>query len=139
VALLARGLGGVGFLARRLVRPRLFHRRRGLFGFVGEAAFAFRDVGQFLGVLFQRIDAAAIVDHLLSFVEQAFQVHLRSSPWGNRDQKLTATAQSALHSDAMAIQGGQNVALCASPANVVVVAGVVVIEAGLAIKSPVTV
>jgi len=39
----------------------------------------------------------------------------------------------------MAVQGGQNVALCASPANVVVVAGVVVIEAGLAIKSPVVV
>jgi hypothetical protein len=39
----------------------------------------------------------------------------------------------------MTIQGGQNVVSCASPANVVVVAGVVVIEAGLAIKSPVVV
>jgi hypothetical protein len=38
----------------------------------------------------------------------------------------------------MTIQGGQNVVLCASPANVVV-AGVVVIEAGLTVKSPVIV
>jgi hypothetical protein len=38
----------------------------------------------------------------------------------------------------MTTQGGQNVVPCASPANVVV-AGVVVIEAGLAIKSPVVV
>jgi hypothetical protein len=38
----------------------------------------------------------------------------------------------------MTIQGGQNVVSCASPANVVV-AGVVVIEAGLTVKSPVVV
>jgi hypothetical protein len=39
----------------------------------------------------------------------------------------------------MAITGGQMDLLCASPANVVVAVGVVVTEAGLAIKSPVVV
>jgi hypothetical protein len=39
----------------------------------------------------------------------------------------------------MAIQGGQNDLLCASPANVVVAVAVVVTEAELAIKSSVTV
>jgi hypothetical protein len=66
----------VTLLALGLVSPRLFHRIGGLFGFVGEAPFAFRDPGEFLRVLFQRVDAAAVVDHLLAFVEQAFQVHL---------------------------------------------------------------
>jgi len=53
VALLGRRLIRLTILAGGRVRPRLFHRRRGLFGFVGEAAFAFRDPGQFLRVLFQ--------------------------------------------------------------------------------------
>jgi hypothetical protein len=39
----------------------------------------------------------------------------------------------------MAIQGGQNVVLCASPAVVVVALVGVVTEAGLGIKSPVVV
>src|ERR1700744_1322972 len=82
VALARLGLGAVlavgvvGVLGRRLVRPPLFDRRGGLFGFVGEAAFAFRDLGQFLRVLFQRVDATAVVDHFFAFVEQAFQIHL---------------------------------------------------------------
>jgi hypothetical protein len=66
----------VPLLALGLVRPRLFHRGRGLFGFVGEAAFAFRDAGEFLRVLFERVDSAPIVDHFLAFVEQFLQVHL---------------------------------------------------------------
>jgi hypothetical protein len=67
----------VPLLALGLVSARLFHRRRGLFGFVGEAAFAFRDPGQFLRVLFQRLDAAAVVDDFLAFVEQVLQIHVR--------------------------------------------------------------
>jgi hypothetical protein len=39
----------------------------------------------------------------------------------------------------MAIRGGQNDLLCASPANVVVAVGVVVTEAELAVKSSVIV
>jgi hypothetical protein len=66
----------VTFLAVGLVSARLLHRRGGLFGFVGEASFAFRDPGQFLRILFQRVDTAAIVDHFLAFVEQVLQVHL---------------------------------------------------------------
>jgi hypothetical protein len=125
----------VPLLSLGLVRPGLFHRRGRLFGFVGEAAFAFRDPGQFLRVLFQRVDTAAVVDHFFAFVEQALQVHLKSSPRGNLDQKLTAPAQRALHCLPMAIQGGQNVVLCASPAVVVVA---VITEAEL-VKSSVLV
>src|ERR1700761_4479211 len=134
VALAGLGLGAVlavrviGVLGRRLVRPRLFDRRGRLFGFVGEAAFAFRDPGQFLRVLFQRVDAAALVDHFLAFVEQAFQVHLvplrRGSKW-----KLSATTRGALHCSPMTTPAGHNAVLCASPA--VVVVPVVVTEAVL--------
>jgi hypothetical protein len=67
----------VPLLTLGLVSARLFHRRRGLFGFVGQAAFAFRDPGKFLRVLFQRVDTAAIVDDFLAFVEQVLQVHVR--------------------------------------------------------------
>jgi hypothetical protein len=56
----------------------------------------------------------------------------------NPDPKVTATAESALHSDAMAIQGGQNVVLCASPAVVVVALVGVITEAEL-VKSSVVV
>jgi hypothetical protein len=66
----------VPLLRLRLVSPRVFDRFGGLFGFVGQAPFAFRDVGDFHRVLFQRLDPAAFVDDLLPFVEQAFQVHL---------------------------------------------------------------
>jgi hypothetical protein len=66
----------VALLAGGLVRPRLLHRRRGIFGFVAEAAFAFGDVGQFLRVLLQRVDTPAVVDHFLAFVEQFLEVHL---------------------------------------------------------------
>jgi hypothetical protein len=127
----------VSLLALGLVSPRLFHRLGRLFGFVGEAAFAFRDARQFLRVLFQRVDAAAFVDHLLAFVEQALQVHL-SPLVGATDTKLTATARGALDCVAMAIQGGQNVVLCASPAVVVVAIVGVVTEAEL-LKSSVVV
>jgi len=75
-ALISRLPVRVALLALGLVRPRLLHRRRGLFGFVGEAAFAFRDPGEFLRVLFERVDAAAVVDHFFAFVEQFLQVHL---------------------------------------------------------------
>jgi hypothetical protein len=109
----------VPLLGLGLVRPRLLDRVGGLLGFVGEAAFLFRDSGQFLRVLLQRIDAATVVDDLLAFVEQVLQVHLDPLLGATR-QKLTATASGALHCDAMAIQGGQNVVLCASPAVVVV-------------------
>jgi hypothetical protein len=125
----------VSLLTLGLVSPRLFHRRGRLFGFVGEAAFSFRDPRQFLCVLFQRVDAAALVDHLLAFVEQALQVHL-SPLVGATVTKLTALARRALDSAAMAIQGGQNVVLCASPAVVVIVG--VVTEAEL-VKSSVVV
>jgi hypothetical protein len=67
----------VPLLALGLVSARLFDRRRGLFRLVGEAAFAFRDPGQFLCVLLQRVDPAAVVDHFLAFVEQVLQVHVR--------------------------------------------------------------
>src|SRR5882757_3152536 len=50
-------------------------RGGGVFGFVGEGAFAFGDVLQLAGVLLQRIHAAAFVDDFLAFVEEAFQVH----------------------------------------------------------------
>jgi hypothetical protein len=123
-----------------LVGPRLLHRLGRLFGFVAEAAFAFRDPGQFLGVLFQRVDAAAVVDHFLTFVEQAFQVH-RVPLLGGAPTNLGASLPGALDCDAMAIRGGQNVrhlVPCASPAVVVAVVGVVT-EAELAIKSSVIV
>jgi hypothetical protein len=67
----------VSLLALGLVSAGLFDRLGGLFGFVGQAAFAFRDPGQFLRVLFQRVDPTAVVDHFFAFVEQAFQVHLQ--------------------------------------------------------------
>jgi hypothetical protein len=122
----------VPLLRLRLVSPGLFHRRRGLFGFVGQAAFAFRDVGDFHRVLFERVDAATFVDDLLAFVEQAFQVH--PSPLvGANFPTIGRRAPERYTAWPMAIQGGQNVVLCASPA----VVGVVVIEAGL--KSPVVV
>jgi hypothetical protein len=122
----------VPLLRLRLVSPGLFHRRRGLFGFVGQAAFAFRDVGDFHRVLFERVDAAAFVDDLLAFVEQAFQVH--PSPLvGANFPTIGRRAPERYTAWPMAIQGGQNVVLCASPA----VVGVVVIEAGL--KTPVVV
>jgi hypothetical protein len=124
----------VTLLALGLVRPRLLDRLSGLFGLVGQAAFAFRDPRQFLRVLFQRVDAAAVVDHFPAFVEQAFQVHL-SPLVGAPHQKLTATGRGALDCVAMAIQGGQNVVLCASPAVVVVA---VITEAEL-VKSSVVV
>jgi hypothetical protein len=66
----------VSLLTLGLVSPRLFHRVGGLLGFVGEAAFLFGDPRQFLCILFQRVDAAAIVDHFFAFVEQAFQIHV---------------------------------------------------------------
>jgi hypothetical protein len=113
------------------------HRRRGLFGFVGEAAFAFGDVRQFGRVLLQRLDAAAFVDHLLAFVEEVFQVHLDPS-LGATPAELSATGRRALHSPPMAIQGGQNEVLCASPAFVVVAITGVVTEAVL-VKSTVVV
>jgi hypothetical protein len=123
-----------------LVGPGLFHRLGGLFGFVGQAAFAFRDIGDFLGVLFQRLDAAAFVDHFLAFVEQAFQVH-RVPLFGGTALNLGVFLPGALDCDAMAIRGGQNVrhfVPCASPAVVVALVGVVT-EAELAIKSSVIV
>jgi hypothetical protein len=116
----------VPLLRLRLVSPGLFHRRRGLFGFVGQAAFAFRDVGDFHRVLFQRVDAAAFVDDFLAFVEQAFQVHL-SPLFGATFPTIGRRAPARYTACSMATQGGQNVVLCASPA----VVGVVVIEAGL--------
>jgi hypothetical protein len=121
----------VALLRRGLVRPRLIDRRGGLFGFVGEAAFLLGDRRQFLGVLFQRIDAAAIVDDFLAFVEQAFQVHLFPL-LGATAPKLSATAPCALHCAGMAIQGGQNAVLSASPAVAVVA---VKAEAELVISS----
>jgi hypothetical protein len=66
----------VPLLRLRFGSARLLESRRRLFGFVGEAAFAFRDLGDLLGVSFERLDAAAFVDDLLAFVDQAFQVHL---------------------------------------------------------------
>jgi hypothetical protein len=62
-------------LRLRLVRPRLFDRRGGLLGFVAQAPFAFGDLGDFLRVGFQRVDAAAVIDDFFAFVEQAFQIH----------------------------------------------------------------
>src|ERR1700742_4302121 len=118
----------VPLLGGGLVGTRLFHRRGGLFGFVGEAAFAFRDLGQFLRVLFQRVDATAVVDHFFAFVEQAFQIHLVPLRRGT-ERKLSATARGALHCPAMTTRAGENAVLCASPA--VVVIPVVVTEAVL--------
>jgi hypothetical protein len=59
-------------------RARIFDRLGGLLGFVGEAALAGGDVLQFFGVLFETLDAAALVDDLLAFVEEVFEVHLDS-------------------------------------------------------------
>src|SRR6201996_515857 len=126
---------GVALLPFGLVRPRLFDRLGRLFGFVGEAAFAFRDPGQFLRVLFQRIDATAVVDHFLAFVEQVFQVHRVPLRRGT-EMKLSAAVRGALHCPAMTTPAGLNAVLCASPA--VVVIPVVVTEAVLA-KSTVVV
>jgi hypothetical protein len=134
VALPGLGLGAVlavrviGVLGRRLVRPRLFDRVGGLFGFVGEAAFAFRDPGKFRRVLFQRVDATAAVDHFLAFVEQTFQVHLVPLRRGT-EVKLSAAGCCALHCSPMTTPAGENAVLCASPA--VVVIPVVVTEAVL--------
>jgi hypothetical protein len=123
----------VPLLCLRLISSGIFDRGRGLFGFVGEAAFAFRDVGYFQRVLFERVDAAAFVDDLLAFVEQAFQVHL-SPLVGGTFPTIGRHAPPRYTAWPMATQGGQNVVLSASPA----VVGVVVTEAGL-IKSPVVV
>ncbi|HEY0278179.1 MAG TPA: hypothetical protein VGC32_07915 [Solirubrobacterales bacterium] len=124
-------VGVIGMLALRRVgsiRPRLLERRGGLFGFVGEAAFAFRDPGQFLRVLFQRVDATSVVDHFFAFVEQAFQVHLVPLRRGSGN-KLSAAARRALHCSPMTTPAGKNAVLCASAA--VVVVPVVVTEAVL--------
>jgi hypothetical protein len=102
-----------------VVSPRLLDRRGGFLGFVGQAAVVFRDPRQFLRVLLQRLDAAAFVDDLLTFVEQVLQVHL-DPLLGATVTTLSAANTGALDSDAMAIQGGQKVVLCASPAVVVV-------------------
>jgi hypothetical protein len=133
----------------RLVRPRVFDRRGRLFGFVGQAAFPFRDLGDFLRVLFERLDTAAFVDDFFAFVEQAFQIHdipllggaanrgAISAPGKN----LRASPPRALHCGGMFIAGEQNVqhlAPCASPAIVDVVVIGVVTEAVLA-KSTVVV
>jgi hypothetical protein len=131
----------VPLLCLRLVSPRLFHRRGRLFGFVGQAAFAFRDVGDFLRVLLQRLDATAFVDDLLAFVEQVFQVHdvplLGGHCGRGHCEESRRIPTGALDCDAMAIQGGQNVVLYASPAVVVAIVGVVT-EAEL-VKSSVVV
>jgi hypothetical protein len=132
MALLRRLPVRVPLLRLRLISPGIFDRGGGLFGFVGEAAFAFRDVGDFHRVLFQRVDATAIVDDFLAFVEQAFQVHL-SPLFGATFPTIGRRGPGRYTAWPMATQGGQNVVLCASPA----VVGVVVIEAGL--KTPVVV
>jgi hypothetical protein len=62
-------------LRLRLIRPGVFDRCGGRFGFVAQAAFPFGDIGDFLRVLFQRLDAAAFIDDFFAFVEQAFQDH----------------------------------------------------------------
>ncbi|MBS1883965.1 MAG: hypothetical protein JSS97_13540 [Actinobacteria bacterium] len=127
-----------------LVGPRLLHRLGRFLCFVGEAAFAFGDPGQFLRVLFQRLDAAAFIDDFLAFVEQALQVH-RVPLLGGVAPNLSAPTRRAgdqLHCHAMAIQGGQSerhLVTCASPAVVVVAVVGVVTEAELVIKSSVVV
>jgi hypothetical protein len=78
----------VPLLAGGLVSSRILDRRRGLFGFVGQAALLLGDARQFLRVLFKRVDPAALVNHLLAFVEQAFQIHPRSSLGGTRRTQL---------------------------------------------------
>jgi hypothetical protein len=113
-----------------LVSAGIFDRRRGLLGFVGEAAFAFGDPCDFLGVLFQRLDPAAFVDDLLPFVEQALQVHL-GPLLGAVAPKIGVAAPGRYTAWPMAIQGGQNVVPCASPAVAVVAVIGVVTEAGL--------
>jgi hypothetical protein len=76
----------VPLLAGGLVSPRILDRRRGVLGFVGQTAFLLGDAREFLRVLFQRLDPAALVNHLLAFVEQAFQIHPRSSlGWHSTD------------------------------------------------------
>jgi hypothetical protein len=127
----------VPLLRLGLVSTRVLHRRRGLFGFVGEAAFAFGDVRQFGRVLLQRLDAAAFVNHLLAFVEELFQVHLDPS-LGATASELSATGRGALHSSPMSTLAAKNAALCASPAVVVVAITGVVTEAVL-VKSTVVV
>jgi hypothetical protein len=136
----------VPLLRLRLVRPRVFDRRGRLFGFVGEAAFAFGDLGDFLRVRFQRLDAAAFVDDFFAFVEEAFQIHdvhllgsaARSVARGRARKNLRASVPGALDCDAMLIPGGQNLQHLASPAIVDVVVIGVVTEAVLA-KSTVVV
>jgi hypothetical protein len=158
VALLGSVPIRVPLLWLRLVRPRIFDRRGRLFGFVGQAAFAFGDPGHFLRILFQRLDAAAFVDDFFAFVEQAFQIQDipllggvgrsgRRGRWeravsaGASRRNLPASLPRALDCNAMSIPGGQNVqhlAPCASPAIVDVVIIGVVTEAVLA-KSTVVV
>jgi hypothetical protein len=132
MALLLRVAIRVPLLRLGLVSPGVFDRRRGLFGFVGQAAFAFRDPGDFLGVLLQRLDPAAFVDDLLTFVDQAFQVHLGpliGATSGATFPTIGRCAPDRYTAWPMAIRGGQNVVLCASPATVVL--AVVVTEAEL--------
>src|SRR4029077_20441043 len=136
-------------LRLRLVRPRGFDRRGRLLGFFAPAAFSFGDVGDFLRVLLERVDAAAFVDDFLAFVEQAFQVHdipllggaADRGRLGGPPENLRASLPEALCSDAMTIPAGQNVqrlVFCASPAVVDVAIIGVVTEAVLA-KSTVVV
>jgi hypothetical protein len=62
-------------LTARASGARVFDRLRGGFGFVAEAAFAFGDFFQLLGVGFERVHAAALVDRLFRFVGQLLEVH----------------------------------------------------------------
>jgi hypothetical protein len=54
---------------------RILDRRAGVLRLVGEAALPFGDVLQLHGVLFEAVDATALVDRPFGFVEQAFEIH----------------------------------------------------------------
>jgi hypothetical protein len=137
----------MALLRLRLVRPGLFDGGGRVFGFVGQAAFLLGDPGQFLGVLFQRIDTAAVVDDFLTFVEQAFQVHdipllvARCSSGAALTQIYACPYPGRYAGRAMTIPAGQNVQYlvpCASTA-IVDVAIIGVVTEAVLVKSTVVV
>src|SRR4029079_9554421 len=76
----ALALGGArlrGYRRRGLVgRPRLLDRRDGGLGFVREPALAVGDVLELVGVLFDALAPAALVDQALRLLSQLLQIHL---------------------------------------------------------------